>query len=86
MRCLSRSERLSLQTTDAITRTFTTVFFIASHPDVLSLLRRCWPALHRQLAETDTLYQIERLLHRRRLIQRWRDWSNQTHRTIRSPW
>src|SRR5579864_4943109 len=34
--------------TDAITRTFTTVFFIASLPDVLTLLRRCRPASRRQ--------------------------------------
>jgi hypothetical protein len=33
--------------TDAITRTCTTVFFIAFLPNVLLLLRRCWPAFTR---------------------------------------
>src|SRR5258708_35845426 len=49
--------------TDATTRTFTIVFFIAFLPDVLFIVS----------ALTDILYRgIERLLHRRRPIQRRR--------------
>src|SRR6516162_3596836 len=66
-------------TTDTITRTFTTVFFIASLPEVLLLLRRCWPASHRHCPDGYSVPDRERLLQRRRLIQRWRDWSIQTH-------